>query len=298
MAKRSCSSIEPRRIRPIIAGLLLLATPALAHPGVGIVMDSRGSVYYTDLKQVWRITPDGKKSVVVPNVHTHELCVDAEDNLYGEHLWYEGDRTGKWGHRVWRLSSDGKLSDVIPAREGFLTDYSFVRDGAGNMYWADRGSVTRIRKRGTDGRVTDLAAGGFNNVRWMAAGRDGTVYLVDYRGKSGKDLVRISPGGRVETMVQGLFLSRFSIFQTDGLHDVMGLAADKDGNVFVAVAADRTVRKVTSSGTVTVAVRSTVPWSPSGVLPARDGDLWVLEYNIANAVRVRRIRPDGSARVF
>ncbi len=54
-----------------------------AHPGVGIVKDSKGNIYYTDLKQVWKITK-GNKTVVVPDVHTHELYVDQNDNLYGE----------------------------------------------------------------------------------------------------------------------------------------------------------------------------------------------------------------------
>lgn len=31
-----------------------------AHPGIGIVMDSKGNVFYTDLKQVWKIDPLGK----------------------------------------------------------------------------------------------------------------------------------------------------------------------------------------------------------------------------------------------
>jgi hypothetical protein len=70
--------------------LVLLSLPVMAHPGVGIVQDSRGNVFLTDLKQVWKIAPDGQRSVAVPNVHTHELILDKDDNLYGEHLWYEG----------------------------------------------------------------------------------------------------------------------------------------------------------------------------------------------------------------
>ncbi|MEK6565879.1 MAG: hypothetical protein AABZ41_04135, partial [Bacteroidota bacterium] len=62
-------------------------------------MDSQGNVYYTDLKHVWKLTPDGTKSIAIRNVHTHELYIDPQDNLYGEHLWYEGDATKKWGHR-------------------------------------------------------------------------------------------------------------------------------------------------------------------------------------------------------
>jgi hypothetical protein len=103
----------------LVAGILLLPGAARAHPGVGIVIDSRGNIYYTDLKQVWRIATDGSKSVVVPSVQTHELCFDAQDNLFGEHLCYEGDKTGKWGHRIWQLSSSGKVSPVMPPKEGF-----------------------------------------------------------------------------------------------------------------------------------------------------------------------------------
>src|SRR5437762_5030499 len=108
--------------------LLLSAASAEAHPGVGIVQDSRGNVFFTDLKQVWKVSPEGKIDVGVPDVHTHELCLDADDNLYGEHLWGEG---GHWQHRVWCLKRDGSLSDVISARAGFLADYSFVRDRVG-----------------------------------------------------------------------------------------------------------------------------------------------------------------------
>ena len=74
-----------------LAVLALAATPLSAHPGIGIVVDSRGNVFYTDLKQVWRIAPDGTRSVAVPGVHTHELYLDAQDNLFGQHLWYEGE---------------------------------------------------------------------------------------------------------------------------------------------------------------------------------------------------------------
>lgn len=58
--------------------------------------------------------------IAVPNVHSHELALDAAGNLYGEHLWYEGERTDRWSHRIWRRSPDGGVTDVIPAREGFL----------------------------------------------------------------------------------------------------------------------------------------------------------------------------------
>ena len=177
---------------------ILWAAPALAHPGVGIVMDARENVFFTDLTHVWKIAKDGKKTIAVHNVHTHELFLDSAGNLFGEHLWYEGDATKKWGHRIWRLASDGSLSDVIPAREGFRTGYSFVRDSAGNMYWSE-----------------------------------------------GETSAKIDGGGRVR-----------------------------------------------------VVAKSRLPWSPTGGFFAPTGDLWLLEYSITNAVRVRRIARDGRITVY
>ena len=158
------------------AVFLFVGATAFAHRGVGIVMDSRGNVFYTDLKHVWKIAPDGQKSIAVRNVHTHELYIDAENNLYGEHLWYEGETIDKWGHRVWCLKADGTLVEVIRGREGFREDYQdafFVRDAAGNMYWADRGKPTVIRKRTPDGDLWLLEYGGGFAARARRISRDG-----------------------------------------------------------------------------------------------------------------------------
>lgn len=71
--------------------LVVAAITLTAHPGIGIVKDSKGNIFYTDLKQVWKITPDAIKTIAVKGVHTHELFIDEQDNLFGEHLWYNGE---------------------------------------------------------------------------------------------------------------------------------------------------------------------------------------------------------------
>ncbi len=71
---------------------------ALSHPSVSVVTDGRGNVFYSDLKHVWRIAPDGTKTIAVSNVHTHELYLDTLDNHYGDHFWYEGDARKRNGN--------------------------------------------------------------------------------------------------------------------------------------------------------------------------------------------------------
>jgi hypothetical protein len=284
------------RALTVVLTLLTGVFIALAHPGVGIVMDRRGNVYYTDLKQVWQISPSGSKRVVVPNVHTHELHIDSLGNLYGEHLRYEGEATNRWWHRVWKLSPDGKLRDFIPERQGFLDDYNdfhFVHDGRNNFYWAARGDTTVIRRRGSDGKVVSIASARFQDVRWMTASHDGTVYLVDLY-----ELVRVTPDGVVKTLATGLADWNLARLLGPDRHAVMGIWTDAEGNAYTAVTSGGVVKRISTDGKVKVVARSYAPWFPTGGFVAPNGDLWVLEYTMLGAVRVSRIQTDGKRIVY
>jgi hypothetical protein len=271
-------------MKPALALLLLIAASAFAHPGVGIVIDSNGNIFYTDLHHVWRIAPDGTKTIAVANVHTHELCTSTNGvMLYGEHLWYNGEALDTWGSRVWMRSPDGRVVDVVPSHPGFNDGYSFVRDAAGNSYFAVR-EKNEIRKRTPDGSVSTIARGKFRDIRWMTAAPDGTVYFIDT-----VDLIRVAPDGRLTTVARGLSDGGIMRAWVGARHRVMGLWVDRAGNVFVADHAGGNVKRVDRNGRVTVVVRSTYPWGPTGGTFDRDGNLWLLEYSI-NDARVRKIR--------
>jgi hypothetical protein len=313
------------RIVPIAGSLWIASTvlihavsPVLAHPGIGIVLDRGGNLFYTDLSQVWRVAPDGTRTVAVPRVHTHELYLDARGDLYGEHLWYQGDATGKFVYRVWKLSAAGTLEDILPATEGFRTTYSFVRDAAGNMYSSrpvrepappakgaaskeagENPSVILVR-RAPDGTVTDLAGGGpagrdgrgaaagFTNLRWIAAAADGTVFAVD-----AGSVRRIVRDGTVTTLARDVGETVTTLSWTRPWHMLMGLAPAPDGGVYVANYGARKLKKIAPDGRVSVVMTSPAPWSPAGVAVAPSGALYVLEYTIT-AARVRRLAKDST----
>lgn len=268
----------------VAAAFLAFSVPLFAHPGIGIVVDSKNNIYYTDLSRVWRIAPDGSRRVVVPNVHTHELFLDAQDNLFGEHLWYEGDRTGKWGHYVWKRTPQGAVVRVIPPREGFLQNYSFIRDARGTMYWPDR-ERSVIRKRTPEGTISVHASAPFRDIRWMAAAADGTLFVIDVT-----DVLRIDPSGRVVTLARNL--SRPGRFLPPGdRHALFGLWTDRAGNLYIADYAEREVHRIDRRGKVSVAAESSFPWGPTGGVFDSRGNLWLLEYSLTNQVRVRRVKP-------
>ncbi len=258
-------------------------------------MDSRGNVFYTDLSHVWKIAPGGAKSIAVRGVHTHELYIDREDNLYGEHLWYEGDRTKKWGHRVWKLAADGKLSDVIPAREGFLQELQLrarrPREHVlGGTRRADDASKTHaIRTNRNRGTSRHFSRHPLDDL--YDRGHD----IPDRRSRPApRRLRRDGPHRRARPRgAKALTIPGRRPSYSDGTMDRHGRR-----NVFVAVYGARLVKKIDRDGKVTIAARSQAPWSPTGGLAVPNGDLWLLEYSITNAARARHIQRDGKENIY
>jgi hypothetical protein len=191
------------------------------------------------------------------------------------------------------LKPDRTIFDVILAREGFLKHYSFIRDRAGNMYWAERGARTIIKKRSPGGRITMHSTGDFREISWMTAAPDGHLFFIDQG-----DLRRITPDGKVKTVAMKLSEHKPSPAKASNRYYQMGQWLDAEGNVYVAVAGEQLVLKVSADGSSTVIARSSRGWSPSGGLVGHDGKLWLLEYSTTNEVRVRRINRDGSEQVF
>lgn len=265
-----------------------------AHPSISIVMDSKGNVYYSDLKHVWKIDTQGKKSIVVHHVHTHELYLDKDDNLFGEHLWYNGESVDTWGHYVWQLSSSGKLEKVIPSTKGFLNNYSFVRDKQGNMYFASReNDCQKVTRKNADGTLTTLGDTCMENIRWMTVTDEGIIYLVDLY-----DLKRIDKQGHVTTVALQLQERSWSQFFVNDIHAIMGISTDKQKNVYAAVYSGKKVKKISPAGKVTVFAETSIPWSPTGTLLAPNGDFWILECSVMNAVRVERITKDRKRIIY
>ncbi|MFT3910703.1 MAG: hypothetical protein QM737_14895 [Ferruginibacter sp.] len=267
---------------PFLTLVISYAVPA--HPGIGIVKDSKGNIYYTDLKNIWKITVDGKRVVVVTGVHTHELYMDANDDLYGEHLWYNGKTLNTWGRYVWCLRHTGKLDTILNQTGEFLNDYSFVRDGAGNMYWVQRFTVSKFKKRTKNGQVITIAEGKFKNIRWMHAAKNGTIYFVDLT-----DLYKLENGKF--TLLKKDLHERTSVLEYTSLdHNVYGIWLDKNENIYVAIMGGQVVKKITATGTVTNVVYSPGPWKPCSGLFDDEGAMWLMETNTANEVRVRKIK--------
>ncbi len=269
-------------------------TLANAHPGIGIVMDSKGNVYYTDLVHVWKISTSGDLSVVVRNVHTHELYMDEKDNLFGEHEWYEGEVTDTWGNYVWCFSSDGIFEKTIPDVEGFLDNNTLVRDREGNSYWSQKSGDHEILKKQTLGGESCLVTEHqFDDIRWMHfSNHDNNLYVVDHL-----KLKKITSSGELTIIADNLKEGN-SLFGVADRHYVFGTWTDTKNNAYVAVYGAGKVKRISPKGNITTVFKSGVFWAPCGGLVTADGTHWIIEFSKRNKTRVRKISPDGKESVY
>lgn len=279
----------------LIFTMFLGLSSALAHPGIGIIMDSKGNVFYTDLIHVWKISPDGKRTIAVKDVHTHELHIDENDNLYGEHVWYEGEVTDKWGYYVWCLNNDGSLEQTIPPTEGFPINNTLVRDFEGNQYWSEKlGDGEILKRRSAAGHILLHTDHEFKDIRWMhiPPGKK-VVYLIDYL-----TLKKVSENGEVQIISNELREPTEPHAAVGDHHYLMGIWSDQKENIYVAAYGARKVKKIKPNGTMETIVESSKNWSPSGGLSAPDGTLWLMEFSVRNKTRVRKITADGQETIF
>ncbi|MCM4152900.1 hypothetical protein DHD05_15005 [Arenibacter sp. N53] len=268
---------------------------AEAHPGVGIVMDGNGNVFYTDLTHVWKISPDGERSIAVRNVHTHELYLDVNGDLYGEHEWYEGEATDKWGNYVWCLSKDGVLEKSIPDVEGFLDNDTLVRDMEGNSYWEKKSGDYQILMRETsNGQNSKFTKHHFKDIRWTHFSKnDKNLYVVDKL-----EIKKVSPSGNVTLIADDLKETKPPFEGVADRHYIFGIWTDKDINVYVAVYGASKIKKIDADGKITTVFESESGWSPCGGLIAPDGTQWIMEFSENNKTRVVKIDAFGARKIY
>lgn len=274
---------------------ILVLSPAKAHPGIGIVTDSKGNIFYTDLTHVWRISTNGDRSIEVKNVHTHELYLDEDDNLYGDHEWYKGEAIDKWGKYVWRFSKDGVFEKTINDVEGLLENNTLVRDLDGNSYWADKtGDYHILNKQSPNGQNIQLTKHKFKNIRWIYFSKsDQNLYIVD-----NLKIKKVSLSGTVAVIADNLKDNKLPFEGVADRHYIFGIWTDKNENVFAAVYGSGKVKRIDANGEITTVFKSEEGWSPCGGMIAPDGTIWLMEFSKYNTTRVRSIKTNSKQTIY
>lgn len=272
-------------VKKLLHLIILLPFVGWAHPGVGIVKDSKGNIYYTDLQQVWKIT-NGNKFIIVPNVHTHELYVDKNDNLYGEGGYYD-EKANKFYHYLWVYNSNGKIDTVIGLKEQYVhQDFSLTRDKKGNEYYLKRFLVphtdtNHIYRKSPDGKETIFASGNFKAVNWLHPQDNGTLLYV-----SNNAIYKVDSMGNIGLVKENIANIKPAFKFSGNNIMIWGVWQDNAKNIYAAVFSDQSVKKIDANGNMTDIYKSKGNWTPLHGVFDKDNKLWVLESSDKNDVRV------------
>jgi len=291
-----------------------LMTDVLSHPAWGIVVDTNGQIYFSDLETIYKIDSQGKLSIFRAGVsgrHVHDLSIDAGGNIYGWENVYE-PQTEKHLRAFWKMSPKGEYTEIVSLTENPPLGISIWRDSGGNTYsvepWNNEKKETKIIKRTTDGKTSVFAGGKygyldgqkekaeFNVITDMAFGKDNTIYLTN------DDKVRkIDRFGMVTTIYRNETTNQ-NQKNSETFSRLYGLDVDKENNVLAADFANNRLLKISSDGEISTFLKSEKDWSPIGVATFGD-EVYALEVrpytaSIHTGNRVLKISSTGKSTVI
>ncbi|CAN5852892.1 hypothetical protein BH24ACI1_BH24ACI1_23850 [soil metagenome] len=291
-----------------------LMTDVLSHPAWGIVVDTNGQIYFSDLETIYKIDSQGKLSIFRAGVsgrHVHDLSIDAGGNIYGWENVYE-PQTEKHLRAFWKMSPKGEYTEIVSLTENPPLGTSIWRDSDGNTYsvepWNNEKKETKIIKRTTDGKTSVFAGGKygyldgqkekaeFNVITDMAFGKDNTIYLTN------DDKVRkIDRFGMVTTIYRNETTNQKQN-NPEPFSRLYGLDVDKENNVVAADFANNRLLKISSDGKISTFLKSEKDWSPIGVATFGD-EVYVLEVrpytaSIHTGNRVLKISSTGKSTII
>jgi hypothetical protein len=272
----------------------------MGHPSSGIVVDTRGQVYFQDIggRAIWKIDAHGRVSKYFDRLGGHWMALDVNGSLARANIPH-----------FKRITPDGETPALVVADGG--SPIAVNRDGG--LYYlcgfsrtepmAPGGSL--IGRISPEGKPTVFASGlkttveKLNGITGLAAGPDRCLYAA-----CPSAVLKVGPDATVSTLVNPITVDDCDEDFPDGnpnfpLPALRGLAVDSNGTVYAAATGCHRVVRIAQDGKVQVVLKCARPWSPTGVAVDR-GDLYVLEYTNANGgpadgwtPRVRKLARDG-----
>lgn len=265
---------------PLFAALLICGSLA-ATPGGSLVVDAKGTAYYTNKAGVWMQPAKGSAIRIGPNLHVQHLLIDSSGALTGDHLWYTDERQLiPAGHYIWRYKEGVGIRPITDSIAGTPREQSLVQDAAGNRYAIEFSIPSIIWQTNTKGNLTPLAQVSFSGWEPLHITPKG-VLLFANRG----DVYALLPGDAPEKLATGI--GEANPVTADSSFNIMQIWSDNRRNIYVATGG--VIKKIDHRRLVTTIYQSANGWYPAGGWVSNTGDFWVLEYNAANEARLQQI---------
>ncbi len=314
------------------------ATSALLWFPFGVAVDSSGNLYIADSgnSRVRMVDTSGNISTLagmnavgysgdngpatLATLNSPQgIAVDAGGNIYVSDSGDNRVRMIAASGIITTFAGNGTLSsggDGGPATSaGLLTPAGLAVDLAGNVYIAEYNG-DRIRKVNTAGIITSVAGnqiaafggdGGvatsasLNQPYSVAVDTSGNLYVADFQNRRVR---QVNAAGTITTLAGHPALGDGGPATRASLTSPYNMAADGNGNLFIADTRDNLVRKVDASGNISTYAGTGSPaysgdagpatsagiGDPYGVTLDAAGNLYIADFLSS---RVRRVTPAG-----
>lgn len=263
--------------------LSFLCLYSQAHPGIGIVFDGKQTIYYTDLNHIWKLdTQTGTSEIYVEDIHTHELFLDKNGNLYGEHYWYIASEQ-KFKNIIWRVDKDGDFKKIRAEQYGENYNFSFTRNEAFASYEIrKRDDIYEIVKKDSLSEQV-LHTANLMHPTWKYLTKNEVLLFIDFPSIFSADTNSITK------LAEDISSTRLPFSMQRDVHNIYGIWTDASDNIYVAIYGGREIKKIDTSGDVTSVLKSSFLWSPVNGCFDNDGNLWLMECKVGGAIRVRKV---------
>src|SRR5262245_52252744 len=278
-----------------------------AHPGSGIVVDSQGNVFVSDINRgLLKFTADGKVTVVL-QVAGHWLAVDTDKKFAGMDF-QKSDHWPRWfKHRdppgsELKLISDGG-SPLVVHRDGNLyyvcNNEEMIPGGLQVARLSPDGNLALVAPT-LRARTKELGG-----LKGLACGPDDSLYAT-----TPGAVLKVNLDGTVKIVKQSIVApdcdryllesapAEYERLQTGGAPFLNGITVSSSGDIYLAATGCRCVLKLDPQGRVSTVLKAESPWSPTG-LTFHGDDLYVAEWTNAQSEshdyrpRVRKLSRDG-----
>lgn len=217
----------------------------------GVAVDKRGTIYVSlpPTDQLRAITPDGAQRVIATlpvgdGFGPLGLAADAPGNVYAAVATFDPAT-----HGVYRVAPDG-TAGRLPGSENIAFPNALAFDKQGNLYVTDSilGAVWRIPSRGSAQLWLQhpLLAGDDSLAPPFPVGANGIAHRHNSLLVANTELATIV---EIPIRADGTPGTPTVLVQSSGLEHPDGIALDIHGNIYVAVASQNAVARVSADGT-------------------------------------------------
>lgn len=269
---------------------LLMPLSIHAHPGIGLVYDGESTIYYTDLVHIWKMdTQSGEASIFLENIHSHELWLDIDGSLYGEHYWYD-ESNQVFKHYIWMATTDGELTKISDTIVGENDHFSFIRENQYTSYsFSPFNSDFQFIKEISDS-IKVFIATTLTNPGWMYLAQDSSIILSNRTSDNANQILSINlSNGNTKTLADNITISKLPFSFLDDSHQVFGIWQDDQANIYVALYGGRQVVRIDHEMNQETVLESSFFWSPVNGVFDSNNDLWLMEASLRGKVRVRKV---------